>query len=147
MSCGICPSLADFARDDNVWVHWVAANGFISSFLTTAWYPTACISTSPLSIPPLLGVSVVPTPGYCEWCCCEHRGACILLNYSFVQHFFLKGTFLSWGMSKRNLVSGGWNFNVTNWIHLSTLWYPLLPAPSRYSLTRVSGSQENYSCL
>ena len=26
-----------------------------------------------------------PCLGHCEQCCCEHRGACVLLNYSFFQ--------------------------------------------------------------
>ena len=30
-------------------------------------------------------IRLLPCLGYCKQCCYEHRGACIFLNYSFVQ--------------------------------------------------------------
>ena len=54
------------------------------SFLWLRSFPFYVYSTSSLCIHLSTDIQVVD---YCEQCCYEHRGACILSNYSFVQTY------------------------------------------------------------
>ena len=40
---------------------------------------------SSLSIPLWMDIQVVSCLGCCKQCCCEHRGVCIFLSYSFIR--------------------------------------------------------------
>ena len=60
----------------------VAENGKISSFLWLV--PLYICTTSSLYIH-LLFLCL----GYHKQCCCEHRGACIFLNYSFYRYMYI----------------------------------------------------------
>ena len=43
------------------------------------------ICTVSLSIPLWMDIQVVSCLGCCKQCCCEHRGVCIFLSYSFIR--------------------------------------------------------------
>ena len=74
-----------FTLYDSLWVHphlykwpnfvpfygWVI---FHCIYLPHLLYPFICRWTFRL----------LPWPGYCKWCCKEHWGACIFLNYAFL---------------------------------------------------------------
>ena len=62
----------------------VAANGILHSFLQLSTIPLCICTTPSLSIHLLTDIKLFPCLAYCKPCCFEHRGACVLLNYTFV---------------------------------------------------------------
>ena len=84
ISYGICLSLSDLLH--LVWLSLVVSMLLqIAGFLFNGWVVVHCVYV-PHLYPFICWCTfrLFPYLGCCEWCCYEHKGACIFLNCSFV---------------------------------------------------------------